>query len=123
MTGMAIKRDFCKLTLARQPGIMFEAVGARGCNPRLGGGNRRGLGPAETHVQPHLAIGDVAAGQGAVLHRREEPLDTQSAVIAGCATCFAGGAPLNPRLRSGDARPASQTQWRFLILIAALIPS
>jgi len=28
---------------------------------------------AETHEQPHLAIGDVAAGQGAVPHRREEP--------------------------------------------------
>jgi catechol 2,3-dioxygenase-like lactoylglutathione lyase family enzyme len=28
---------------------------------------------AETHVQPRLAIGDVAPGQAAVPHRREEP--------------------------------------------------
>jgi hypothetical protein len=106
-----------------QPGIVLEAVGARGCNPRLDGSNRRHLGLTETHIQPHLAIGDVAAGQGAVPQQREKPLDTQSAVIAGCATCFASGPPLDPRLRSGDARPASQTQWRFLILIAALILS
>src|ERR1700736_2417940 len=28
---------------------------------------------AETHIQPHLAIGDVAAGEAGVPHRREEP--------------------------------------------------
>src|SRR4051812_49823438 len=122
MTGMAIERDFCKLTLARQPGIVLEAVGARGCNPRLGGGNRRGLGPAETHVQPHLAIGDVAAGQGAVPHRREEPLDTQSAVIAGCATCFAGGPPPRTRPSSGGARPPPPNPPRLLLFVFPPLP-
>jgi hypothetical protein len=39
----------------------------------LGRGDARRLGLAETHVQPRLAIGDVAPGQAAVPHRREEP--------------------------------------------------
>jgi len=105
-----------------QPGIVLEAVGARGCNPRLDGSNRRRLGLTETHIQPHLAIGDVAAGQGAVPQQREKPVDTQSAVIAGCATCFASGPPLDSRLRSGDARRASQTLRHLLILIVVLVP-
>src|SRR6202007_2091955 len=35
--------------------------------------NARRLGLAKTHVKPHLAVGEVAAGQTGVPHRREEP--------------------------------------------------
>src|SRR5260370_19158860 len=39
----------------------------------LGRGNARRLRLAEIHVQPRLAVGDLAPGQAAVPHRREEP--------------------------------------------------
>jgi hypothetical protein len=41
--------------------------------PGLGRGDDRRLGLTQTHVEPHLAIGDVAARQAAVPHRCEEP--------------------------------------------------
>ena len=62
-----------RFLLRRQPGILFDAIGGGGAEPGLGCGNGRRLGLAETHIQPHLAVGDVAAGQAAVPHRREEP--------------------------------------------------
>src|SRR5207344_801686 len=63
-----------RFLLRRQPWILFDAIGGGGAEPGLGRGNGRRLGLAETHIQPHLAVGDVAAGQAAVPHRREEPL-------------------------------------------------
>src|SRR5262245_50734447 len=62
-----------RFLLRRQPRILFDAISSGNAEPGLGRGNTRHLGLAETHVQPHLAIGDVAAGQAAVPHRREEP--------------------------------------------------
>jgi hypothetical protein len=59
--------------LRRQPRILFDAIGGGGAEPGFGRGNGRRLGLAETHIQPHLAVGDVAAGQAAVPHRGEEP--------------------------------------------------
>jgi hypothetical protein len=60
--------------LRRQPPILFDAIGAGSTEPGLGCGNHRRLSLANTHIQPHLAIGDVAAGQAAVPHRHEEPV-------------------------------------------------
>src|SRR5713101_5468051 len=68
--------------LRREPGVLFDAIGGGGAEPGLGRGNTRRLGLAETHEQPHLAIGDVATGQGAVPHRREEPLPIRPAATA-----------------------------------------
>jgi len=62
-----------RFLLRRQPWILFDAIGGGGAEPGLGRGNGRRLGLAETHIQPHLAVGDVAAGQAAVPHRHEEP--------------------------------------------------
>ena len=62
-----------RFLLRRQPRVLLDAIGGGGAEPGLGRGNDRRLGLAETHEQPHLAIGDVATGQGAVPHRREEP--------------------------------------------------
>jgi hypothetical protein len=62
-----------RFLLRRQPRILFEAIGRSSAEPGLGCGNTRRLGLAKTHVQPHLAVGDVAAGQAAVPHRSEEP--------------------------------------------------
>src|SRR5271157_6411244 len=59
--------------LRREPRVLFDAIGGGGAEPGFGRGNTRRFGLAETHEQPHLAIGDVATGQGAVPHRREEP--------------------------------------------------
>src|SRR6202040_4470833 len=60
--------------LRRQPRILFDTIGGRGAEPGFGRGNSRRLGLAETHVQPHLAVGDVAAGQAAVPHGVKNPL-------------------------------------------------
>src|SRR5207302_7890656 len=62
-----------RFLLRWQPWILFDAIGGGGAEPGLGRGNGRRLGLAETHIQPHLAVGDVAAGQAAVPRRREEP--------------------------------------------------
>jgi hypothetical protein len=61
------------LLLRRELGVILDAIRGGGAEPGLGRSNSRRLALAETHVQPHLAIGDVATGQGAVPHRREEP--------------------------------------------------
>jgi len=68
--------------LRRQPRILFDAIGSGSAEPGLGRGNSRRLGLAETHVQPHLAIGDVAAGQAAVPHWREDPLPIRPTATA-----------------------------------------
>jgi hypothetical protein len=62
-----------RFLLRRQPSILFDTIGGGGAEPGFGRGDGRRLGLAETHIQPHLAVGDVAAGQAAVPHRGEEP--------------------------------------------------
>src|SRR5215472_6491223 len=62
-----------RFLLRQQPRILFDTISGGGAEPGFGRGNGRRLGLAETHIQPHLAVGDVAAGQAAVPHRREEP--------------------------------------------------
>src|SRR5262249_46106614 len=69
-----------RFLLRREPGILFNAIGASSTEPGLGCGNGRRLSLATTRVQPHLAIGDVAAGKAAVPHRHEEPLPIRPAV-------------------------------------------
>ena len=58
-----------RFLLRRQPWIPFDAIGGGGTEPGLGRGNSRRVGLAKTHIKPHLAVGDVAAGQAAVPHR------------------------------------------------------
>ena len=62
-----------RFLLRRKSAVLLDAIGTGGAEPGLRRGDDRRLGLTETHVQPHLAIGDVATGQGAVPHRREEP--------------------------------------------------
>ena len=53
--------------------FVFHWTVRRGAEPGFGRGSGRRLGSAETYIQPHLTVGDMAAGQAAVPHRREEP--------------------------------------------------
>jgi hypothetical protein len=62
-----------RLLLRRQPMVVLDAVCGSGAEPDLGRGDGCRLDLSGTHVEPHLAVGDVAARQGAVPHRREEP--------------------------------------------------
>src|SRR5712691_7633675 len=71
-----------RFLLRGEPGVLLDAIGGGDAEPGLGRGNDRRLRLTETHEQPHLAIGDVAAGQGAVPHRREEPLPIRPAATA-----------------------------------------
>src|SRR5258706_15210411 len=60
------------ILLRRQPRIVLDPVGGRSREPRLG---RGGLGAqclSVTHVQPHLVIGDVEAGQALIPRCRDE---------------------------------------------------
>src|SRR3954468_21207679 len=50
------------LFLRRQAWIIFDPVGARRAQARLGGGNGDRVGLTVTHVQPHLVVVDVEAG-------------------------------------------------------------
>src|ERR1700751_5278701 len=43
--------------LRRQPRILFDAIGGGGAEPGFGRGNGQRLGLAESHIQPHLAVG------------------------------------------------------------------
>src|SRR5258708_3377950 len=59
--------------LRREPEVLLNAIGGGGAEPGLGPRQRSPSRFGATHIQPHLAVGDVAAGQDAVPHRREEP--------------------------------------------------
>src|SRR5246127_1033703 len=95
-----------RFLLRRQPWILFDAIGGGRAEPGLGRGNARRLGLAETHIKPHLAVGDVAAGQAAVPHRREEPASYRPTATArkngplrdpaGRTICNSGRAPPPP---------------------------
>src|SRR6202047_4652830 len=106
--------------LRREPGILFDAISSGNAEPGLGRGNNRRLGLAETHVQPHLAIGDVAAGQAAVPHRREEPASYPAGRDRQKTAPLAGSrrSP-DSRLQSGYALLPSRTRRYFLTLIDA----
>ncbi len=107
--------------LRRQPWILFDAIGGGGAEPGFGRGNGRRLGLAETHIQPHLAVGDVAAGQAAVPHWREEPASYPADRDRQKTRPLAGPhrSP-DSRLQSGYALPWSPIRRHFLILIDAL---
>ncbi len=59
--------------LGWQPMVVLDAICGRGAEPGPGRGDDGRLSLSKLHVEPHLAVGDVAARQGAVPHRREEP--------------------------------------------------
>src|SRR5437868_14483670 len=110
--------------LRRQPRILFDAIGSGNAEPGLGRGNGRRLGMAETHVQRHLAIGDVAAGQAAVPHRREEPASYPADRDRQKTRPLARPrrSP-DSRLQSGYALLSSRIRRHFLILIDARFSS
>src|SRR6266481_4608802 len=110
--------------LRREPGVLLNAIGGRGAEPGFGRGNGRRLGLAETHVQPRLAIGDVAPGQAAVPHRREEPASYPAGRDHQKTRPLAGPrrSP-DSRLQSGYALLSSRIRRQFLILIDARFSS
>ena len=61
-----------RLLLGRQPRIGFDPIGGGGAEPGLRGGDGGDVALTGLHVQPHLAVGDVAAGQVLILLRDEE---------------------------------------------------
>ena len=93
------------LLLGGQPRVLVDAVGGGGAEPGLGGGDRDGVGLTELHVQPHLAVGDVAAGQraGFLIGREETPF-------------------LSPVGRDGQTVRSVRIAPSPLILIAAQLP-
>src|ERR1700757_5143891 len=62
-----------RFLLRRQPWILFDTIAGGGAEPGFGRGNARRLGFAETHIKPHLAVGDVAGRESGVPHRRKDP--------------------------------------------------
>ncbi len=106
--------------LRRQPRILLNAISRRRAEPGLGRGNARRLGLAQTHEQPHLAVGDVAAGQGAVPHRHEEPASYPTGYDRQTTQPLAGPrrSP-DSRLQSGCALLPSRIRRHFLIQIDA----
>ncbi len=110
--------------LRRQPWILFDTIGGGGAEPGFGRRNGRRLDLAQTHIQPHLPIGDVAAGQAAVPNRGEEPASYRPTAIARKHGPLRGraGSP-NSQLRSGYALPSSRIRRHSLILIDVLFSS
>src|SRR6202011_4800112 len=64
-SGSRRRRPRGAFLLRRQPWILFDTIGGGGAEPGFGRGDCRRLGLAETHIQPHLAVGDVAGGAAA----------------------------------------------------------
>jgi len=61
------------LLLRRQPRIVLDPIARRRRDTRFGGGDGGLVALSETHVQPHLVVGDVTAGQVLILLSCEEP--------------------------------------------------
>src|SRR5882762_3678615 len=110
--------------LRRELEVLLKAIGSGSAEPGLCRGNRRRVGLAETHVQPRLAIGDVAPGQAAVPHRREEPASYPAGRDRQKTRPLAGPrrSP-DSRLPSGYALLSSRIRRHFLILIDARFSS
>jgi hypothetical protein len=68
--------------LRREPWVLLNAISGSCAEPGLGRGNARRLSVVQTHIQPHLAIGDVAAGQGRFLIGMKNPLPIRPAATA-----------------------------------------
>ena len=104
----------------RRPMILFEAIGRGETDRCLRGRDRRAVCLSERHVEPHLVIGDMAAGQwvdpsmrrsihGAGRSRSHDDRGPRESFVA--SRCGAG--------TSGRASPSLRHQPRndFLILI------
>ena len=98
--------------------ITLEAVGGRRADRRLSRGNRRAVCLSERHVEPHLVIGDMAAGQWADPFTRDPSTVRPVAITRQSAPAGTSGQLFcRLRLRSGSALPAPQAAERFLTLI------
>lgn len=97
-----------RLPLRRQSWVLLDAIGAGGAEPGFGRGDNRRLGLAQTHVQPHLLVGDVAAGQGQVLIGVKNLLPIRSVATASQRAPF-GAAPFAGFATSLGLRPPDVT--------------
>jgi hypothetical protein len=69
------------LLLRWKAGILLDAIGGRRAERRLGGGHGRGIGLTVLHIEPHLVIGNVSAGQASDSSWRKNHLHNQPAAI------------------------------------------
>src|SRR3954454_17430669 len=113
-----------RLLLRREPRVLFNAIGGGSAEPGLGRGNPRRLSLTQTHEKPHLAIGDVAAGQGAVPHRHEEHASYPAGPDRQTTRPLPGPrrSP-DSRRQSGYALLASRIRRHFLIQVDARLAS
>ena len=107
-----------RLPLRRQSRIVLDPISGRGGEPRLG---RSGLGReclSGTHVQPHLVVVDVEAGQVVILLVAEtnQQLGTNHPTARRASK---NAPPVGTVLRSGYALPSSRPHRRILTLIVA----
>jgi len=63
-----------RLLLRRQLRIGFNPIGSCSAEPGLRRSDGRGVGVARTHVQPHLTVVDVKAGQALILPLTENQM-------------------------------------------------
>src|SRR5262245_23375364 len=66
-----------RLLLGWQPRISFDPIGGGSAEPGLRRSGGRGVGVARTHIQPHLTVVDVEAGQALILPVTENQMLTQ----------------------------------------------
>ena len=92
--------------------VLLVAIRGRRADRCLGGGDRRAVCLSERHVEPHLVIGDVAAGQWADPFNEESTTDPAGprspeqpppSVGSGQMSC-------RVRFRSGFALPPPATR-------------
>ena len=57
-----------RFLLRRQTRIALNPVACRGAETGFGGGDGRAMVLSITHIQPHLVVGDVEAGQALIPH-------------------------------------------------------
>jgi hypothetical protein len=61
-------RTLDRPVLVREARIILDPVAGRRAEAGFGGSNGSVVGLSGTHVQPHLVVGDVEAGQGLIPH-------------------------------------------------------
>ncbi len=120
--------------LGRQPGVGLDAVGAGGADRRLGGGHRRLVVGTQTHVVPHVVVGQMSARHGCSLwgdspqHPYQTPGRLRSPAVKPRAPPRGSdcGPETPSRRQSRSPRPPPRSQppySRILILIVAAFSS
>ena len=96
--------------LGGKPRVFLQPIGGRRAEAGFRRGDGGGIGFSELHEEPHLAVGDMAAGQrNRSSHRKTDP---SPGPATGRQAVFSAPAGVSAQLRSGFALTSSRRHPR-----------